>query len=1456
MVSFAAIFYYLLGGVTFLPLCGAAVLVYFVSLAPIDSPSLDAQRREAAAQLRDAEGDDLSVEAKAAALALASNNDQAQQKLQEANLTSRPTSRDKNAIPGAARRLGTQAAPPKVYHSGWLVVRRQFEPTTETNQHAQPANQNDKPPATTSSSRDGVQDGLKPSSAASNTAATTAQAPGQKQGYMSAMYRNIMDYRASRAPKKGHQTPTNGDAASNPGSSMPSREPSPSHLPASKDSYYAIIKGPVLFLYSDDLNGPSTECLAAIDLRGKRVSMYISGGLGDVEGEPDQHGSGASSRNETKTAGDLWTKAKRSVVIKDGELFQKRNAIRIISTATIASSRQSPAEWFVFLRSSTSLEDWYHALVHASLVPLDSSATEVDPIGPVFVPEDMQSLLDSLDTIPDPIPLRWLNAMVGRIFYSIYRTAWIEDYVTRKLMKKIARVKTPGFLSDIRVREVHLGSTPPAFSRPMLKSLTGDGEASMEVAMHYTGAIRLTISTVLTISLGSRFKPYNVPLVLAVVLTSLEGNLLLQIKPPPSNRIWYGFTQLPKMEIEVEPVVSERKVQWAMVKRLIEGRIRELIAESVTVPNMDDLPFFDSSTQQRRGGIWAEAAVRQEQNGQTTASTTATEPIIPPKEDETSEAVSSATPAVSNPAAALRNRKAAQVASSSSFSASMPSISTSSAGAEGKLSDVLARSAKLNGAKATGGASSPERKKSMISSLVGAGHRSTTSLHRSKGPQSSLAWGSASVVGRGGEQAVAVGPISSSAPEAPVPVEREERTTPAAAVEGPALSTSQPTPEAVRVHDFVASPVDIPAIVAASLSHDRSRGSISSVATAATDDSTQTADTDLVNAALEESMRVSDRGSDDGEEQTTQYAKTSTAASPSLPPADSDDLETPHAITQDFETPILDAGAMEETSHPPEGESTAVDPVRKAASTSELETAGSLELAGKSEEVTGSNFMMPPPPPPRRTASPDVASIRTMDSAGSGGEVARPAYAFRPPPQRKVSGVSHRDASSAAYTPRTPSSSSVAADSLHRTISRDCLQSAATSPTTTTTQANILAGWTKAKAAMADKESRQATAGQAKEAASRAWSSWKAKRADTKQQSGFHPFEEPQDPSTYRSGVQQEWDQLAAAAGGRTDRPSRPGAGYQAYQPGYQPPVAPATSRPSSAKDPSPAASSWSLGTGSTDPTSLGAGFGFEMSPRGSPEWQRGWKAGQQAEGSNRPARAGTTSSRGAEEATTASREAHEVSGYREYRAGRSREHSRVSSPGPGVAERDVFGDNDSPLALPPPLATSPSESSSSKSGIRVQSDDSNTLGHFVRSNSSSSVSATTLPPEGSTAGNSGFSFLPPAAKPVAALSGGTTEDLVTTTTTSPQAKAKRLSSSASSPPLSSASVNRSPSSGANAVPPTRIRSQPGQTAMMAIPGMQRKSIGSSAAVVPAAADSAIVDDATEGTDKGPAQSS
>lgn len=117
----------------------------------------------------------------------------------------------------------------------------------------------------------------------------------------------------------------------------------------------------------------------------------------------------------------------------------------------------------------------------------------------------------------------------------------------------------------------------------MLKDLTAEGTAAFEVHLNYrsrvnqpNSEVRITIATTATIPTG--FKPYVVDLVLAVVLKSFEGNMIMQIKKPPSNRVWYGFTQMPKMEVEVQPVVSERKIQIGMVLKAIEKQLRDVVS--------------------------------------------------------------------------------------------------------------------------------------------------------------------------------------------------------------------------------------------------------------------------------------------------------------------------------------------------------------------------------------------------------------------------------------------------------------------------------------------------------------------------------------------------------------------------------------------------------------------------------------------------------------------------------------------------------------------------------------------------------------------------------------------------------------------------------------------------------------------------------------------------------------
>ncbi|UZJ51008.1 hypothetical protein CBS101457_000328 [Exobasidium rhododendri] len=1073
-----AIFYYVVGGVTFLPLCLAFFIAWFYLTAPPYRPEVELQGTSASDTLGDVE---FSEERKREALDLAVSNAEVQREAERAK--GQEEAIGTSTAPPSARRLRppppTSASRP--HRSGWLVIRRQFH--ADASVLAQQATE-----AQALNAKAGATD--------ADSAQTNRESEGEKgPGYMSSLYRGMLSYRNNRAAEQirkkgveeysgsGKTTSENGQADGRSNESNGEKNAGSAKQVAGtggRESFYCILKGPVLYLYSsDDTNNSSTECHAAIDLRSKRVSLFISG-VGDTIGEPEE----LEEEKEMQTGGPVdtesstmseeeglkearsrinWRKAKRAAV-RDGELFTKRNAIRIVSIAKtkgVVGEKRKFAQWFVFCKSASVLEDWYHAILHASMLPETSPLEGAeDPVGPAFSSTDMLALLTSLDTLPDPIPLRWLNALLGRVFFSIYRTSWLEDYVTRKIMKKISRVKTPGFLSDIQVQEVDLGRNAPAFSRPMLKSLTGNGEASMEVAIHYTGAIRLTISTVLTISLGSRFKPYNVPLVLAVIVNSLEGNLLLQIKPPPSNRIWFGFTKLPKMDISVEPVVSERKVQWGMVKKLIEGRIRELLTESLVVPNMDDISFFDSRPLSHRGGIWADACKRPDEAVATTATVASTNETPLEKVSKSTPASvmnmslntesqgkssSASLGAAGSSASDLKRRSRRESSEGGAATAPVSGASSPSPAAAG-LSTLLARDMARDSTQqvvegggggetaqaGSGGQSAINKKRpwfagranTATSSLASPLH--STADNKRSNLQSSLAWGNASLsIPRAGESPsdVQSAPVSSVEPSLQ---------------ESALFGTNN------------------------SSMHERSKESISSFETNAS--SAVSADTEELHSSL-----VAALGGESVEGESDIERKV-------------EEVGTPLASTSAL--PIVTVEGGDEGSHD-----------------SNLTQGG----IGHERSLDGTEDVRASQSPGEQVVE-DDASIDTTSTPSMAARRG-PIHGFAPPPSRGATvrqqqrqSTLQRTASN-EQTSAYPSSAAAQLSAIQRDRyapppgqSKEDDENSLHSTSSGNNGAALLNTWNKARASMADKESRHAATRDAKDALKKGWANWNAKR--------------------------------------------------------------------------------------------------------------------------------------------------------------------------------------------------------------------------------------------------------------------------------------------------------------------------------------------------------------------------
>ncbi|KAI2620554.1 hypothetical protein GGR54DRAFT_104572 [Hypoxylon sp. NC1633] len=289
----------------------------------------------------------------------------------------------------------------------------------------------------------------------------------------------------------------------------------------------------------------------------------------------------------------------------EGELFIKRNALRLsrkINVKELTSDAQVSKPFYLFSENCSAKEDFYFALLR------NQGQTFTDqnmaPKPQRFEVKNIISLVQKLHSSEDHLQTRWLNAFIGRIFLGIYKTKDIENFIREKITKKISRVKRPSFLTRITIQGIDTGDSAPYFTNPKLKDFSVEGECGMEADVKYTGNFRLEVGATARIDLGPRFKAREVNLILAVVLRKLEGHVFFKIKPPPSNRLWFSFQSMPKMEMTIEPIVSSRQITYTVILRQIENRIKEVVAETLVAPFWDDIPFFNTQHKQWRGGIF------------------------------------------------------------------------------------------------------------------------------------------------------------------------------------------------------------------------------------------------------------------------------------------------------------------------------------------------------------------------------------------------------------------------------------------------------------------------------------------------------------------------------------------------------------------------------------------------------------------------------------------------------------------------------------------------------------------------------------------------------------------------------------------------------------------------------------------------------------------------------------
>ncbi|KAI9246834.1 putative integral membrane protein conserved region-domain-containing protein [Helicostylum pulchrum] len=333
-------------------------------------------------------------------------------------------------------------------------------------------------------------------------------------------------------------------------------------------TYFAALKFNTLYLYDSELQ---LDCTAIINISDYSIHIYPHG-------------------------------------LKDYELFSKVNRIQLKKKKSFLLDRIEK-DYYINCSRCVDKEDWYIAFKRASKLhhhgepPSSKDLQSCMENSTHFDQDAMNHLISTIHSDPGQFELQWLNALLGRIFLGIYKTETTKSFFYNKILSKIAKLnaRRPPFLEEITVRSVDGGHGPPYITQPRLIHLSPQGEYTGDCHLFYDGHFRVELETVLRCKYSERLPPIRIDLVLAITLKSIEGKLMFKIKEPPTNRAWMGFYKKPKMEWIVEPLVWEKRMGYSMVSKAIQSKIEEIFSETMVLPNMDDIVFFQT---EGVGGIY------------------------------------------------------------------------------------------------------------------------------------------------------------------------------------------------------------------------------------------------------------------------------------------------------------------------------------------------------------------------------------------------------------------------------------------------------------------------------------------------------------------------------------------------------------------------------------------------------------------------------------------------------------------------------------------------------------------------------------------------------------------------------------------------------------------------------------------------------------------------------------
>lgn len=307
------------------------------------------------------------------------------------------------------------------------------------------------------------------------------------------------------------------------------------------------------------------------------------------------------------------------VKTKKGGVWRPKNYLTIESERALFGTQK---KLFLFFQQPSEMEQWYYALTRAaaapntpvpvsSLTPVidDQSGLAIDHINGlkqryaslrrVFTPSTEIHLFRQLamslfaGEFSHVMRTSWFTQLTHRFFYGYFNDSRFLDLVTKKLTKKFGKIRFPDIIRSFSITDVKFGPNLPHFDNAQLLKLGNDGSMTLGFSVSYRGGIRACLGLQVENQIFSYvFDKTIIPAAFTFKLDHLEGNLVVKLLAPPSDQLWYAFTEEPriKLHIETEVGIGEKGNTFLpRVGKMLKKLLINEVMEKMVLPNMDNI---------------------------------------------------------------------------------------------------------------------------------------------------------------------------------------------------------------------------------------------------------------------------------------------------------------------------------------------------------------------------------------------------------------------------------------------------------------------------------------------------------------------------------------------------------------------------------------------------------------------------------------------------------------------------------------------------------------------------------------------------------------------------------------------------------------------------------------------------------------------------------------------------